>query len=189
MQYNIESIFYSEQNFPKWAEEASPRIITFSDISKNKVLNGSKFIKNDNERFLTFRRTSQASGTLVVNTDDVKIIAEILSYFYFVNIQASKLHAQLVEQEIKNFDKYSAVHTSNIDSLGQADIWRSFMTFKRYLEHHQNGAEALVIESPTVPERISFKIRIFSWAIIFGLFVGICLVAVGAKFSRFAKIF
>ena len=189
VQNNIEQIFYSEQTFSKWSDEVSPHAITFVDISKNKTFRGGVFRKNDSERLVTFRRTRPAGGILVVASDDVKVIEEILSYFYFVNIQASEQHAQLVEQEITNFHKYLNVSTLKIDSLGEADILRSFMTFKRYLDHHQNGAAALIIDRPSIPENISFKSKIFSWSIVFGLFVGICVVAVGAKFRRVVKIF
>ena len=134
------------KNFAAWRETHSDAIIEYDVFARMENIGGTNFVKNNNS--LNFYRINR--GNIIINNNDLELIANFLSYVRFVETLKTEEYKQHAQSIINyNFQKtYMNLETLTANS-------HAVKYAKLYLTALAENEGYLIYGATSFPEKIS----------------------------------
>ena len=159
LQYNkfmvmtdFEELFFSTDLFNSWKSANNQSDITFEEIKKTQLNEGTLFSKEVNNQPVIFvNSNNNENHHLRLITNKISSITEIYEYSNFVNdLLTSKLMSYAKNEYKMIVEKYKEYNSTHTDHPTAGYIY-NLMEIDRYFNSVNEGEKALIIEPPSVP--------------------------------------
>lgn len=174
--YDYKKKFHSKKNFNDWKKIVGKSLLTFDNISDKDFINGFSIKKSEGQQLATIKdgKDGKDSPYIILKTNQLSILDEVLKYADFVNEVLSKDYVDKAKDELElinlRFAKLSSVDIGYINHI---------LSINRFLITAKKVTKILFIESPTMPKKKSPKSKLTLFAsLIFGGMIGVIFVLI-----------
>lgn len=166
---DFKQMFYLEKNFENWKNNQDNTLIDFSDFSSTEVKQGIEFSKEE-----THQLAAMKNSYILLRSNNLELINDFYQYSKHINKQLKIDYLDQTNDELK------FIKTLFKDVSYQSNfIIEKILSNERYIFTSNQGANALSIQPPTMPKKVSpntFLTLIFS--AIIGSIIGVLFLVV-----------
>ena len=147
--------------------------IAFEDFSATVFVDGFVFSKSKREQLLRLASDKKAAFVLV-RSNNMFILDNFFKYAHHINRLLKQEYVMRAKSELQIIE-------SRFKDLGSADstIVDTVLSIDRYIVSAEKGAKVIIINRPTLPEKISPRsILILALSIILGGIIGVTYVLI-----------
>lgn len=158
--------FFSESVFNDWKNKNNGDVsIGFDDFKITKIVNGYEISKNEGEKLVTFVTgkkivSSSPLSFISIKTNELSTLDEFFTYANYINKKLKNEYVVRSNEELKFVEKRFTKASI---------IFQTVLSLERFIVSANKGANVLVIQHPTTPEKISPR---FSRTLIGSIFIG-----------------
>ena len=166
--------FYSVSVFEEWKKNNSDTSLVFEDFSATEVVDGFVLSKNEDEQLATLASEKKGGSFVLVKSNQLPILDDFFEYATHINGLLKYEYVARAKEELKIINaRFKDL------SLADSNIVSTVLSIDRYIVTTDNGAEALTIQRPTMPEKVSPKSSLtLALSIVLGGMVGVFFVLV-----------
>ena len=170
------SMLYSEGIFRQWADGASPRNLSYENLTNTQMANEVLVTKSEAERFISF---SDKRDFIFVASSDLRLLDDLHNYLVFVNEALAQIYAARVESD------YEIMKTELFDLMPSLDTpVNELLSMPRFLKDINSELGIFNIGRPSEPSLSSVSnALVLSLFTICGVFLGICTVIIRSFFE------
>ena len=200
---DFQYFFYSQNIFNNWKKNY-PSDLKFDFFSKEKIINGLKYSKEDEEQLakLLISEDDPIIFYLLVKTNDTNLLNDFFNYFNYISdkitseyFQTAKEELNLIDsrlQELTNVDIDFDLSLEELDRLSVDDLIKfnirdklltlddglikNVLAVNRFIVAVDNGKKIYKIEPPTYPKTILPNSGpIIFISLLLGFFIGVLI--------------
>ena len=169
---DFQSKFFAEKLFEDWKESNSNTSLVFEELSTTEVVDGFVLLKNESEQLVSFELDKVDDTFILVNTNRLPLVLDVFKYANHINEMLTRDYANQAKNDLKNAEvlikKGGAVDGSALENL---------LSVKRFIDEVEKGANVLIIQRPTMPEKVSPKSSIILvMSLVLGGMIGVVFI-------------
>ena len=179
--------FYSASVFEGWKQNNNNTTIVFEDFSKTQVVDGFVLSTKIDNKLARLGSENKGQTFILVMSNQLRILDDFYKYAIHINGLLSDEYVTRAKKEL-TFMKASIKKLSTSDSKIVNDV----LMLDRYILVAEKNENALTIERPTVPKKISPRsFLILAMSVVLGGTVGVLFIlvrnAITKRKERLAK--
>ena len=171
---DFQKMFYSVSVFEDWKEKSGNSSLVFEDFSATEVVDGFVLSKDENEQLATLTSKNKGGSFVLVKSNNLLILDNFFKYATHINKLLTNEYVVRANEELKIIES-----RFNELSLADSTIVQTVLLIDRYIVMADKGANALSIQPPTMPEKVSPKpTLILAMCVVLGGMIGVFFILV-----------
>ena len=171
---DFQKMFYSVSVFEDWKENSGNSLLVFEDFSATEVVDGFVLSKDEDEQLATLTSKNKGGSFVLVKSNNLLILDNFFKYATHINKLLTNEYVVRANEELKIIE-------SRFKELSSADdtIINTVLSIDRYIVTADKGANALTIQPPTMPKKVSPKpTLILAMCVVLGGMIGVFFILV-----------
>lgn len=184
---DFKEIFYSKNNFKSWKKDNINSEITYETITYQ-IENENNFLilKEENETIVSFEKFEKKNYSIVVKSNQKKIILDLFSYINHTNKYLHSIYVLEAKKYNVDLINFTQNHYNGFDLL---DVFNLANKLKNFINNEKNETHILKFTLPTSPVIVNkvAPIKLFIIYIISCFIISIILAIIHNKFLKKQK--
>jgi hypothetical protein len=167
---DFKKLFYNKDIFEGWQNDHGKTSLMFDDFSNSKVVEGIYLKKNKGAQLAQLMGTGSDSF-IKINTNQLVILDDFFNYANYINKVLRIKFVKRAQEELE------IINASFKDiQLADINIVETSLAIDRYVGAAEKGDDVFLIQRPTLPQKINFKLIKFFYAGILGGLIGVIFI-------------
>jgi LPS O-antigen subunit length determinant protein (WzzB/FepE family) len=166
--------FFSKSIFKDWKKSNDNTSLVFEDFNTSEIVNGFILSKDENNQLAILNEDKKMGSHILVKSEQLSVLDDFFNYAGYINEILKTEYKNRAKEELNiietRFKDFSAANDAIISQI---------LSIDRYIVSAEKGAKVLIINRPTLPEKISPRsILILALSIILGGIIGVTYVLI-----------
>jgi len=171
---DFQNKFYSVSVFNEWKQNNTNTTLVFEDFSATEVVEGFVLSKNEDKQLATLASEKKDGSFVLVKSNQLPILDGFFEYATHINVLLKDEYVARAKEEL-------TIIEARFKDLSTADsnIVNTILSIDRYIVSAERGSNALTIQRPTMPKKVSPKVSlILALSVVLGGMIGVFFILV-----------
>lgn len=147
---DFKDVFHSRNVYESWIKENKNTILRFNDFALTKLIDRYELSINPKERLIFFLPITNHEGELVIKTNNLQLLNEVLSYAKYSNSILLEKYFERINEETSVIDNRfkNSVTDNNF-------IVQELLNLDRFIVSTKKNKNIINFKPPTIPKKHS----------------------------------